>query len=81
MSNDFFNALFGPLPTEFCYLFVVFGAVALISLIISALSLLGLMVFSKSKIWMPSLPLALLNMILLGIVYVQNRLLYGMCVK
>ena len=63
------------------YLFVVFSAFALFSIAIALLSLLGLALFAKPKVVMNTVPAMLPHIIVMGIVYLQNRLLYGMCVN
>ena len=78
-SKEFMDLLFGPLPKDYCYLFVIFSAFALFSIAIALLSLLGLALFAKPKMFMSTLPALLPNVVLMGIIYLQNRLLYGMC--
>jgi len=51
------------------------------SIAIALLSLLGLALFAKPKVVMNTVPAMLPHIIVMGIVYLQNRLLYGMCVN
>jgi hypothetical protein len=78
-SKEFMDLLFGPLPKDYCYLFVIFSAFALFSIAIALLSILGLALFAKPKVVMNTVPAMLPHIIVMGIVYLQNRLLYGMC--
>lgn len=78
-SKEIMDLLFGPLPKEYCYLFVIFSAFALFSILIALLSVIGLVMVAKPKTLMSTLPTLLPNIILMGIIYLQNRLLYGMC--
>ena len=80
-SKEFMDYFFGPLPKDYCYLFVIFSAFALFSIAVALLSLLGLALFSKPKMLMSTLPNMLPHIIVMGIVYLQNRLLYGMCIN
>ena len=78
-SKEFMDYFFGPLSKDYCYLFVVFSAFALLSIAIALLSLLGLALFAKPKMLMSAVPAMLPHIIVMAIVYLQNRLLFGMC--
>ena len=80
-SKEFMDLFFGPLPKDYCYLFVVFSAFALFSILVALLSFMGLVLFTKSKNITAVLTAMIPNVMLMGIVYLQNRLLYGMCVN
>ena len=80
-SKEFMDYFFGPLPKDYCYLFVIFSAFALFSIAIALFSLLGLALFAKPKMFMSTLPSMLPHVIVMGIIYLQNRLLYGMCIN
>lgn len=69
--------LFGPLPTDYCSLFFylsVFGLVFFFLVLFSGL----FMIFSK-KVGASFYFYLLWLLVIYGVVYIQNRLLYNMC--
>lgn len=76
MSNGV-DALFGPLSKTYCNYFFIISAVALMSLILYVISAMILVFKTKNPghfIWS-----AIVQSVVIGLMYLQSRLLYNMC--
>ena len=65
----------GPLPGDYCMYFYVLTVISLIGLLVSLVN--GVFLLSTKKVAMA--PLAV-SVLIAGVVYFQNRLLYSMCI-
>lgn len=71
-----FNDYLGPLSSEYCVYFYVLTILALIALVFALVG--GVYQFTQKKIDL--LPMVM-SVISAGLLYIQNRLLYSMCVS
>ena len=76
---DLYNLFFGPLDKEYCYLFVIFAAIALFTVIIATLGFISSIFTTKPKEWLKMVIPFILAIIYPGIIYLHNRLLLNMC--
>lgn len=75
-----FDTLFGPLGKEYCVLFLVISAIALLALVVTVLY--GISVLARgNKLGMTIIPILIVPIITYGIAYLQGRLLYNICGK
>lgn len=71
------DMLFGPLDVSYCNLFLIFSMVGLISLVITVFAILAqLLMFTRKQFTPITWMYALVGPLIL---YIQSRLLYGMC--
>ena len=83
--NPLLNSLFGPLNKEYCFLFYVYSVIAFLMIIavifgwfVAAVNKGG---FLKGLEKMITTWTVLPSLIMLGMMYLQNRLLFNMCNK
>lgn len=75
--NSLTSTFFGPLSKDYCSLFLFFSVIGLINIILAILGAFGLLFSKKGK---PEYFAGLIYAMVVGIfMYVQNRLLYNMC--
>ena len=73
------DVFFGPLAKDYCSLFLFLSVVGLIYIILAILGVVTLLLSKKGK---PVNIASLLSFLAVGIViYLQNRLLYNMCIR
>lgn len=76
------NYLFGPLDKSYCLLFYVFSILAYISFFMAAIALaISAFQGSFSKFSISSMVYLLYPLLMGFIIYIQNRLLYSMCMS
>lgn len=79
--DELFDMFLGPLDRDYCILFLVFTVISLVTLALGLFTLLGTVLTSKIK----NLPMVILGglwgLSTAAIFYLQNRLLYGMCIR
>ena len=71
-----FNDYLGPLSSEYCVYFYVLTILALIALVFALVG--GVYQFTQKKVDL--LPM-IMSVISAALLYIQNRLLYSMCVS
>ena len=76
---DAYNLFFGPLDKDYCYLFVVFAFIALLTIFVALFGFIAAVLTTKPKNWTNLLLPTVLAILYPGIIYLQNRLLLNMC--
>jgi hypothetical protein len=73
------DSFFGPLAKDYCSLFLFLSVVGLIYIVLAILAAISLVFSKKGK---PEYFAHLISFLAVGIViYIQNRLLYNMCLR
>jgi hypothetical protein len=73
------GTFFGPLAKDYCSLFLFLSVVGLIYILLAVFAAISLFFSKKGK---PEYFASLISFLAVGIViYIQNRLLYNMCLK
>ncbi len=76
--DNLFNTFFGPLDKSYCNLFLFFSMLSLFTIVLTLIGIVAQLVMFKRKGFTPiQWTYALLGPL---VFYIQNRLLYGMCV-
>ena len=77
--NSATNTFFGPLSKDYCSIFLFLSVIGLLNIVLAILGALGLLFSKKGR---PELFAGLIYALVIGIVmYLQNRLLYNMCLR
>lgn len=75
--DDLHDKLFGPLDKSYCNLFLLFSVIALIMIFLTSVGIISELLYGGKKSFKPlTWTYALIGPVF---VYIQNRLLYGMC--
>ncbi len=75
--DELHDMFFGPLDKSYCYLFLIFSMAALVLIFLTLVGIVAKLLTGKKKEFTPiTWSYALLGPVL---IYLQNRLLYGMC--
>lgn len=75
--DNLHDMFFGPLDKSYCNLFLLFSIVALIMIFLTSVGIISQLLFGNKKSFTPvAWMYALIGPVF---VYIQNRLLYGMC--
>jgi|TARA_Y100001980_G_C14228014_1_gene81470 hypothetical protein len=73
------DQFFGPLDKEYCKVFLLFAVLGLITLVLTVIGILAQLLMFKKKYFTPvTWAYALVGPL---VFYIQNRLLYGMCLN
>ena len=76
---DIQTSFFGPLAKDYCSLFLFLSVVGLIYIILAVLGAISLFFSKKGK---PEYFAPLISFLAVGVViYIQNRLLYNICLR
>ena len=79
MYSKEINSLFSPLDKKYCMYFYILSVIAFIFILFSLVSLILLLGdYSKHKYVIMS---TISSIIMLGLTYFSNRLLYTMCIR
>lgn len=73
------DMFFGPLDKKYCSIFLLFAMLALFTIVLTVIGILAQLFMFKKKAFTPiQWTYALIGPL---VFYIQNRLLYGMCVN
>lgn len=73
------DMFFGPLDKKYCNIFLLFAMLALFTIVLTVIGILAQLFMFKKKAFTPiQWAYALIGPL---VFYIQNRLLYGMCVN
>lgn len=76
-TDNLFNYFFGPLDKSYCNIFLFFAMLSLATIILTLIGIVAQILMFKKKGFTPiQWMYALLGPL---VFYIQNRLLYGMC--
>ena len=75
------NFLYGPLGKEYCFLFYFFSIFAMLSMVLLAGTTVYRAAMNKERRTLKSLLYVLPVFCAYFVMYIQNRLLHGMCIK
>lgn len=80
-SSSLENYLFGPLDKRYCMLFYIFAILAFFTFFVAVIGLIVSLVKGSKKFSMTELFFVLYSLLMSFLIYLQNRLLYSMCIS
>lgn len=75
------NYLFGPLDKQYCMLFYIFAILGFFAFFIALIGVVVSLVKGTKKLSMTELFFVAYSLLMSFLVYLQNRLLYSMCIS
>ena len=75
------NYIFGPLDKQYCLLFYVFSFLGLFSFVVALVTAVVGMMNGAKKLSMTEMFFVAYSLFMSFLIYLQNRLLYSMCIN